>query len=602
METIQYLLDDIVLLSLSKTLLHFIWQGAGLAATLYVILKLMDNQYSRLRYLSGLAILGLIVVTPIFTFLHFYDSASTSSVAHIVSAQQIVSASSNTTDSFFDWNSLLPIVSISWLLGVCWFSAQLLYEVHKVKLLPRYGTSPVDEHVQKVFDALIVQLKASKATRLMASTKAEVPMVIGWLKPIVLVPASMLTGLTPAQLEMLLAHELAHVKRHDYLINFFQNLVEVLFFFHPCVKWISNQIRVEREYCCDDIAVTCCGNSMAYARALTNAELIRRDNIPQLAMAATGGDLKKRVMRLVKHQDCSTHQSNNWLSKLFAGVAGIGLVFCFSIAPQLATADSAQAPRTPLSELPLLDEIDEAQVQQTQQPESIDTTLVQQDPEPPTESGKDLKLELDTPTTQYTQSNKEQTPPQNEVVEEPIVEREATVTAGTQQNQEIGTAIEAEIALETESTKVQVTDEPEVNITPQPQLETPIVDVVSSLNKPLVAEVEKAQVNYEKVVVDPELLYAVAPNYPRPAQRRQLEAEFSVTFSVNAKGRATDLQFEDDVKSFFKNSVKFALKKWRFKPGTIDGKTSTMQITRVFSFSNPSDEPLYVTGSRIPIR
>ena len=123
--------------------------------------------------------------------------------------------------------------------------------------------------------------------------------MIGWDKPAVLLPVSAMSGLSPDQIESILAHELAHIQRQDYLVNILQTLVEILGFYHPAVWWVSRQIRIEREHCCDDLAVAVCGNSVAYARALTQLETIRsRSGI--LAMAATGGGLTSRIKRLVQ--------------------------------------------------------------------------------------------------------------------------------------------------------------------------------------------------------------------------------------------------------------------------------------------------------------
>ena len=101
------------------------------------------------------------------------------------------------------------------------------------------------------------------------------PTVIGWLKPVVLLPASALAALTPQQLEAILAHELAHIRRHDYLVNLLQTLVETLLFYHPAVWWLSRRIRIERENCCDDLAVSLCGDPVAYAAALADLEALR---------------------------------------------------------------------------------------------------------------------------------------------------------------------------------------------------------------------------------------------------------------------------------------------------------------------------------------
>jgi len=130
------------------------------------------------------------------------------------------------------------------------------------------------------------------------SAVVQVPAVIGWLRPVVLLPASALTGLSPLQLDALLAHELAHVRRGDYLVNLLQTVIETLLFYHPAVWWVSARVRQEREHCCDDLAVTVCGDAMVYARALVGMEGLR---VPPRAFApaAAGGSLLHRVRRLV---------------------------------------------------------------------------------------------------------------------------------------------------------------------------------------------------------------------------------------------------------------------------------------------------------------
>ena len=111
--------------------------------------------------------------------------------------------------------------------------------------------------------------------RLLESTLVDVPTVIGWIKPVILLPASALSGLKPHQLEAILAHELAHIRRHDYLVNLLQTLVETLLFYHPAVWWLSRRIRAERENCCDDLAVSLCGDPYTYAQALADLEELR---------------------------------------------------------------------------------------------------------------------------------------------------------------------------------------------------------------------------------------------------------------------------------------------------------------------------------------
>jgi TonB family protein len=132
----------------------------------------------------------------------------------------------------------------------------------------------------------------------MHSALVEAPTVIGWLRPVVLIPASCLTGLSTMQIEAILAHELAHIRRHDYLVSVLQSVIETLLFYHPAVWWVSKQIRRERECCCDELAVAVGGDRLAYARALSLLEE-RRSFYPEVALGANGGVLKMRIKRLL---------------------------------------------------------------------------------------------------------------------------------------------------------------------------------------------------------------------------------------------------------------------------------------------------------------
>jgi len=133
--------------------------------------------------------------------------------------------------------------------------------------------------------------------RLAVSAGVTVPSVIGWLKPVILIPPSTIAGLTPKQMELILAHELAHICRQDYFWNLLQVAVETLLFYHPVVGWISGQARMERELCCDDMVVGSHGNAVAYARALTELESLRHPH-KALLMGADGGQMFNRIHRL----------------------------------------------------------------------------------------------------------------------------------------------------------------------------------------------------------------------------------------------------------------------------------------------------------------
>ena len=195
----------------------------------------------------------------------------------------------------------LPVLVLGWLCGVAALTLRLISGWLWVQRLKSHGASPAADGWQHIVARLSRRLHIAHHVRLLESTLVDVPTVIGWIKPVVLLPASALAGLSPQQLEAILAHELAHIRRHDYLVNLLQTLVETLLFYHPAVWWLSRRIRVERENCCDDLAVSLCGDPYTYAKALADLEELRGAARPQafLAMAASGGSLVQRVRRLL---------------------------------------------------------------------------------------------------------------------------------------------------------------------------------------------------------------------------------------------------------------------------------------------------------------
>jgi hypothetical protein len=172
------------------------------------------------------------------------------------------------------------------------------------------------------------------------SAAVHVPLVVGWLRPVVMLPASALTGLSPAQLESIIAHELAHVRRHDYLVNALQSVAEVLLYYHPACWWISHRIRVEREHCCDDMAVALCGDGVTYASALADLETHRRQ--AAFALAATDGPLLQRVRRVIAPASAAQRPAG-WAGSLAPIALMIVLMAGAQAAGRAAIADVPQA-------------------------------------------------------------------------------------------------------------------------------------------------------------------------------------------------------------------------------------------------------------------
>jgi beta-lactamase regulating signal transducer with metallopeptidase domain/protocatechuate 3,4-dioxygenase beta subunit len=185
----------------------------------------------------------------------------------------------------------------TWVLGVLLLSLRLLVGWRIVNRLRILSVIPVSRIWQEKLMTLARGMRISRSVQLLESTLLEVPTVIGWLSPVVLFPAGMLTRLTPLQLEAVLAHELAHIRRHDYLMNLVQSAIEILLFYHPAVWWLSHRIRCEREHCCDDEAIRVCNDRLTYVLALAAMEEFRAS--PGLMIAVSGGSLVSRVRRIV---------------------------------------------------------------------------------------------------------------------------------------------------------------------------------------------------------------------------------------------------------------------------------------------------------------
>jgi len=325
----EQLFNSPFLYSLSLTLVHFLWQGLLVALILKSLLFIVDTNKPKLRYtLATLAMLANATLAML-TFTMVYPEAG-SGINSNLSPIPLTSLVNELTqqNALLTYQELLPSIlayslpylSLLWLATIAILASKLLIEIYNVNNLPLHSSIQPSAALSARFDELAKQIKLPKTPQLLISLKAEVPMAIGWLKPVVLLPATMVTGLNTAQLEMLILHELAHIRRHDYLVNFLQTLIELLFFFHPSVHWIGKQMRNEREYCSDDIAVEHCGDAIAYAHTLTDTASLCSKNhfhtIPTMAMAASGGDLKARVLRLVDHHCAPANNTSKWLAAM----------------------------------------------------------------------------------------------------------------------------------------------------------------------------------------------------------------------------------------------------------------------------------------------
>ena len=330
MNSMESLLRQPLILALGWALLHFLWQGALIAMLLGSVNLLLRKAGAGLRYAAAyaamLAMLAACVGTFFWLVIHAGDFGSTpietlASVSPVTLAGGAMAARAISTQSAVrleQWldGHLVWLVCV-WAAGVLMLSLRTAGGWIFAQTLKRRGTRPAETSWQQVMARLANRLGVARRIALCESTIAQVPTVIGWLRPVILLPVSALLGLTPQMMEAILAHELAHIRRHDYLLNMLQTAIETLLFYHPAVWWVGKKIRQERENCCDDLAVAACGDALIYARALTELEQIR--GVPlDLAMAATGGSLVARIRRLVGIRQPISSTPSTWLAGIVA--------------------------------------------------------------------------------------------------------------------------------------------------------------------------------------------------------------------------------------------------------------------------------------------
>lgn len=220
------------------------------------------------------------------------------------------------------------IVALLWAAGFAIVSVRFGMQWQAAQRLRTRGLVAVRAEWDSLFEEVRGVLGVSRRVCLRVSLRARCPMVVGVFVPVVVVPASVLTMMSPDQVRLVLAHELAHVRRYDHVVNMAQVLIETVLFYHPVIWWMSRQARAEREHCCDDAAVRVCGDAVAYARALTELEEVRLQT--RAVLGLQGGSLMKRIMRLIDGSD-SGHSIGNGraLLVLAAGalIAGAGYAY-----------------------------------------------------------------------------------------------------------------------------------------------------------------------------------------------------------------------------------------------------------------------------------
>ena len=321
------LLETPLVQSIGWALVHFVWQGTVIGVATALALRVLGSARPATRYAVACLSLALMLAVPVVAVIADGTSGSASVVSVAAAAGAVVPPASI--------DRLLPSAVIVWLAGVFLLSIRLVAACAAVERLKR-ATRDVDSAVTARAQWLARRFGIEKPVRVFESTLVHVPTVVGYMRPVILLPASVITGLSPAYLDAVLAHELAHVRRHDYLVNALQSLVETLLFYHPVVWWCSRQIRIEREHCCDDMVVEAGGDRVRYAAALAQLEELRGLQ-PMLSLNASGGRLVDRIRRLLGESPTKERRSTTWTI-----AAALAVVTAIVVTPGRGVVDASE--------------------------------------------------------------------------------------------------------------------------------------------------------------------------------------------------------------------------------------------------------------------
>jgi beta-lactamase regulating signal transducer with metallopeptidase domain len=338
--------------ALGWALFHFLWQGALVAVVSGALAWLLRERRPALRYALSCGALATMLALPIATAwsLSRRAPAAQAPTAAVAASRELVLSRSGPSEAFVSGEAFLPATVrnriealrpwalAAWFAGVLLLALRFLGGLASAQRMTRRGTRPAPPIWQATLGRIAERLSIARSVKLLESTVVQVPTAVGAFRPVILFPATVFLGLPTRGLEALIAHELAHVRRHDYLVNLLQTLAETLLFYHPAVWWVSARIRSEREQCCDDLAIAATGDARTYARALIRLEEMR-GAAPALAVAAGGGNLWKRVLRLLTQAPPADDRPSGWV----AGIVALAMIVVLGAATRVGPAGNHDA-------------------------------------------------------------------------------------------------------------------------------------------------------------------------------------------------------------------------------------------------------------------
>lgn len=544
--------------ALGWTLVHFLWQGVLVGVAFAAARALLPKANCRARYATGLAALAALALWPLATLIALrpqFDADVSAIELGVANVAQAGPAQASGLLAGLD--QALPWLVLLWGAGVLAMAARTLHQWHELSQVARRWA-----HAQPELDALMQALTRRfgfvRRVRVLVSSRIDTPMLFGWIKPVVLLPAAVALGFPRHQIELILAHELGHLRRYDHLVNLAQALLETLLFYHPVVHWISREVRNERELCCDELVLQLTsGEPREYARTLASLEELRHV-AGSLALAANGGELLERVRRIVgmpaPRLSVERRASGRWLLVAFA--LGTALLVVQRI--ERATDHAFTAPRLAISWLGALDG---ARLMPSVAPmDSFHLPRLRLAP---------VTIPAAPAAAQVAASTaKEKTAPEAVVsARSAFASPPAPVPLPT---------MAAPPATTTAATAQQPTELASIPVAQQ-------------------APAESSPVRQRKPVAT----HTVAPTFPGFAHTESSRVEAS--FTIADDGSVRDIRFAQGGDGAFERAAEKALRQWRFDPDTVPADEG-IRYTQVFVFAKSrasGERCILATGSRI---
>lgn len=561
------------------TLVHFLWQGCVIAFAFWLVCVLSHRESAHLRYWAGIAGLALSLAVVVLTFTVYHEPAAQFSFEPLASesVNHFLVLSGTPPDA---WpmvkegiEPILPFVVMLWIAGVLVHCVRIVCGWIGVREMIGKAIPLDDPGLLAVISGLKETLRVRQTIRVVQSIRSSMPLAVGWIKPVILLPSSVLAGLPRDQLEMILAHELVHIRRHDYLLNLLQILAETVLFYHPAIAWMSRRVREERENCCDDSVVNRCGKPATYARALANLEVLRHP-MPAAVLTAGGGDLLGRIKRIV----------NRELPRTSSGYAQLCALAVVALAVGLGAHQGSSLSRA----------LHQVAVAAHVQASDVEWKTWGRSREAWGAGVMDYATGLGQPEAQLVVAIPENAPVSSEVpdYETSLAPERSMVMAdedsqlrqlefSSKQAALSGQPPPAEFAAST-TTFTQIPGGG-VSGTPETSAATTLPAILAVPARHEISALVPGD-DHRRTLSEPDPISTVRPKYPWRARANGVEGFVELSFEVDSDGNVSEVEVLDSIpKGIFDRAASVALKKWKFLP-LVDGLESR-RLVQTFDFS-----------------